>query len=81
MPHAVIEYANVIPKKKEEHLKAAIKIFSRAILDAARRVNKDADLRQILEIAYVKMSEEKEDFRWANFEDYYLVNGKYYQTL
>lgn len=81
LPHAVIEYANVIPKKKEEHLKAAIKIFSRAILDAARRVNKDADLRQILEIAYVKMSEEKEDFRWANFEDYYLVNGKYYQTL
>ncbi|MDB3966585.1 hypothetical protein N9399_02370 [Porticoccaceae bacterium] len=81
LPHAVIEYANIIPKKKEEHVITFIKIYSNAISGATNQVDRNADLRQLLELAYLNMAKHKEVFRWANFQAYDLTVGKYYQSL
>ena len=81
LPHAVIEYANVIPKKRDEHIRTLLRTTNNAFVDAGRKYGNDADFRQIIESVYTEVSKHKEDFRWANFQDYDLTTGQYYQGL
>ena len=81
LPHAVIEYANVIPKKRDEHIRTLLRTTNNAFVDASRKYGNDADFRQIIEFVYKEASKHKEAFRWAQFEDYYLTTGQYYQGL
>lgn len=81
LPHAVSEYANIIPKKKEEHMKTMLKAINKAVLDASKKYGKKADFRQIMESVYMEISKNKEAFKWANYQDFYLTQGKYFQGL
>ena len=81
LPHAVIEYANVITKKRDEHIRTLLRTINNAFVDASRKYGNDADFRQIIESVYTEVSKHKEDFRWANFQDYDLTTGQYYQGL
>jgi len=81
LPHAVIEYANVIPKKRVAHIRTLLRTTNNAFLDASRKYGNDADFRQIIESVYKEASKHKEAIRWANFQDYDLTTGQYLQGL
>ena len=81
LPHVVIEYGNIIPIKKKEHMKTFYQVFSSGFSEASTQFGNKGDLRQILDSVYLEMLKNKEAYRWANFQDYPIRNGKYYQSL